>query len=257
MTAPWYTVAFGGHYSALYGHRDADEAARCVTMLAGLVEFADADVLDLGCGAGRHLGALAHRGARVTGLDYSAELLAQAARVEGPISNLLRGDWFDLGLKTASFDIVLSLFTAFGYGNHPADQRRMLVEISRVLRPGGTWVLDYLNPRLVRSELFVQPEPKLRRIGDATVSEQRHWNRELDRVEKTVTLTPDPPADGGPATPLIYTESVALLDLDALDDLADEVGLRRTASRGDYHGARFDPDSSPRWLFVYQKGVPG
>ena len=54
MTTPWYGTAFGAHYSDLYEHRDHSEADRCINTVSKLVALDGRDVLDLGCGAGRH-----------------------------------------------------------------------------------------------------------------------------------------------------------------------------------------------------------
>ncbi len=250
MTTPWYGLAFGTHYSDLYEHRDHSEADRCINTVAELVAFDGRDVLDLGCGSGRHFLTLKAHGAHITGVDYSSVLLAEATSCRSTDAHLVRGDWFELGLRAAQFDVVLSLFTAFGYGDHPVDQQRMLSEIGRILRPTGVWVLDYLNPRLVRRELATPPEPRERRIKGAVVRDVRRLNADRSRVEKTVTIVPD--ADQVVSRiPLVYTESVALLDLDELDAMAAVIGLKRMASCGDYDGAKLDPETSPRWLLIY------
>ena len=71
----WFEHWFGEEYLELYPHRDAEEAARVAELLeARGVVRPGARVLDLACGAGRHAMALAHRGARVVGLDLSTPL---------------------------------------------------------------------------------------------------------------------------------------------------------------------------------------
>jgi len=248
MTRPWYETAFGAHYPLLYRHRDAAEAERAVAAVASVVPLDGARVLDLGCGAGRHLGPLRGRGALPVGMDLSADLL-QAARRDDPDGRrapLVRGDWIRIPLSDGCCDAVVSLFTAFGYGD-AAHQARMVAEVARVLRPGGRWCLDYLNPRQVRRELAAPPPPRRRKLEDFVVTEQRRLSPAADRVLKTVTL-----ARPG-ARPLVYTESVALLDLAQLDALAAGAGFVRRASLGDYDGAALDPDASPRWLLVFAK----
>ena len=64
MTA-WYEHAFGREYLALYPHRDDTEAERDVRSIIDLiVPNKDEPLLDLGCGAGRHLVALHRAGSR-------------------------------------------------------------------------------------------------------------------------------------------------------------------------------------------------
>ncbi|HPF33886.1 MAG TPA: class I SAM-dependent methyltransferase [Candidatus Krumholzibacteria bacterium] len=245
MSRPWYEIAFGAHYPALYRHRDQAEAVRAVDAVARCVPLRNERVLDLGCGAGRHLEPLRAHGAEPVGMDLSPHLLAEARRT-GAAAPLLRGDWTRIPLRDGSCGAVLSLFTAFGYGDDPA-QRRMVAEVARVLRGGGRWCLDYLNPRAVRRELADPPPPRRRELEGFRVTETRRLDGDRSRVLKTVAV------ERPGAEPLTYTESVALLELSELDALAAAAGLARTAALGGYDGAPLDPDVSPRWLLVYGK----
>lgn len=74
----WYETAFGAHYRWLYAHRYDAEAERCAHTLARRIDLTRGPVLDLGCGAGRHLSVLAAHGADTVGLDLSAALLTEA-----------------------------------------------------------------------------------------------------------------------------------------------------------------------------------
>ncbi len=254
MTRPdWVRAAFGAHYPALYRHRDEAEARRCIALVDRLVGLGGRRVLDLGCGAGRHLPFLEEAGAGGMGMDQSPELLAEAHRCgnQGAAFRLVRGDWGRIPAPDHAFDVVLSLFTAFGYGDHPAEQRSMLGEIARVLDDGGRWLLDYLNPRLVRRELESSPPPRERRVEGLTVRDERSLGADARRVEKSVTVTD---ADGRNVAD--YVESVALMDLDELDALAAAAGLVPGPRAGDYDGAPFDADASPRWILTYVREAP-
>lgn len=109
--------------------------------------------LDCACGTGDLTRALADGGAaRVTGLDFTAEMLdiARTKRV-GPardrartIIDYVQGDAMALPFPDAFFDIVT---IAFGLRN-VADPARALREFRRVLRPGGRLVvLEFDEPR--------------------------------------------------------------------------------------------------------------
>jgi SAM-dependent methyltransferase len=101
-----------------------------------------ARILDVPCGQGRHAHLLAEAGFDVDGLDYSADLLAKAReRGTGPTLRYTRGDMRKLPARwTGRFDAVLNLFTSFGFFVDPADDRRVIEEFARVLRPGGLLV---------------------------------------------------------------------------------------------------------------------
>jgi ubiquinone/menaquinone biosynthesis C-methylase UbiE len=104
-----------------------------------------ARVLDLACGHGRHSARLARRGFAVTGLDVSASSLELARETE-PAAQYVEGDMRELPFEASSFDAVINLFTAFGYFEDEADDQRVLHEVARVLRPGGAFLIDTINP---------------------------------------------------------------------------------------------------------------
>jgi SAM-dependent methyltransferase len=105
-------------------------------------------VLDYGCGYGRTLADLSAAGFRnLYGTDFSEVMLGRA-RVEVPGHALVRNDGLQLPFKSESFDAVL-LFAVLTCIPPDHDQRLLLSEIERVLRPGG---LMYLSDLLVNDD---------------------------------------------------------------------------------------------------------
>ncbi|WP_157641163.1 class I SAM-dependent methyltransferase [Longispora albida] len=98
---------------------------------------ADGLVLDHGCGAGRDLAAWHARGARAVGLDVSAGMLAQAARRSA--GSLLRADLLHLPFAAATFTAVWSVAVMQHLPRTLVEPA--LVEVARVLRPGGVLAL--------------------------------------------------------------------------------------------------------------------
>ena len=107
----------------------------------------DMEVLDLACGHGRIANRLAERGARVTGLDATASFLerarADAAKRRVQVE-YVDGDMRSLPWPDGRFDRVLSWFTSFGYFSD-AENRRVLREARRSLRPGGRMLIENNN----------------------------------------------------------------------------------------------------------------
>ena len=136
----WFEEWFNQDYLALYPHRDEEEARRQI--LAIVQRWTPGpDVLDLACGTGRHTKVLQELGYKVIGIDLSDQL-----RPLGP--NYLKRDMRDLeGL--GPFDLVISLFTSFGYFDD-TDNQKVLDEVLRVLKPGGLFILDYLHPAAIK-----------------------------------------------------------------------------------------------------------
>lgn len=99
--------------------------------------------LDVGCGNGKIAAFLAERtGARLTGLDYSAEAIRQAQELaagsEGRLSFVV-GDVNHLELPPATFDVVLAIDTIYFSDDYAATLRAL----SAALRPGGRIGLLY------------------------------------------------------------------------------------------------------------------
>src|SRR3569833_2074126 len=119
--------------------RDRRVASRLLDVLALPT---GARVLDVPCGQGRHAHLLAEAGFDVDGLDYSPDLLAKArARGTGPRLRYTRGDMRRLPARwTGRFDALLNLFTSFGFFAEPSDDRRVIEQFARVLKPGGVMV---------------------------------------------------------------------------------------------------------------------
>ena len=255
----WYRTAFGAHYRHLYAHRDGHEAAACVAAIAPWLPLRRGPVVDLGCGAGRHLSPLAAHGAWGLALDLSADLLADAARAAGALAlPPVRADMRRLPLRDGSCAAVLSLFTSFGYFGDLDDHAPLLREISRVLVPGGRWCLDHLNAFAVRRELAAGDAVRERRLGSQLVREQRRLGPGGRRVLKDVRIRPlggaeRLAADGVPPQGLDYTESVALFAPAELDELCRGAGLVRVAACGGYDGRDFEAETAERWLLIYER----
>jgi malonyl-CoA O-methyltransferase len=104
-------------------------------------------VLDLGCGTGRHALWLAAAGARVTAVDFSEGMLAQARCKPG--AGAVRFVVHDLGealpFGAGAFDLVVSGLVL----EHLADLGRFFREAHRVLKPGGRAVVSAMHPAMM------------------------------------------------------------------------------------------------------------
>ncbi len=98
-------------------------------------------VLDIGCGTGAFLRLAADRGARVSGIDASAALLALAAE-RVPEADLRVGDMQFLPYEDDLFDLVTG-FTSFFFA---ADLVAALREAGRVAKPGAPVVAQVWGP---------------------------------------------------------------------------------------------------------------
>jgi 2-polyprenyl-6-hydroxyphenyl methylase/3-demethylubiquinone-9 3-methyltransferase len=107
-----------------------------IEFLRGMLE-PDLRVLELGCGYGRVLHALSQEGARLTGIDTSAESLALARRLASKrsIPSLARMDALRLGFRPGAFDLVCCVQNGICAFN--VDPLALMREALRVARRGG------------------------------------------------------------------------------------------------------------------------
>ena len=100
-----------------------------------LGDVAGLDVLDVGCGTGRHALRLAARGARVHAVDFSAEMLARARAKAGAdaVTFLAHDLGQPLPFDARRFERVVCGLVV----DHIADLPALFREMARVCRPGG------------------------------------------------------------------------------------------------------------------------
>jgi len=132
----WSKVYDLGVFQAYYG--------RVHDRILALAPGPYASVLDVGCGTGELLVKLARRwpGARLVGLDLSAEMLAKAAakQIAGDVE-LAHGSVYELPFAAGAFALVTNTLSSHFYQDLPGALR----ELARVTAPGGTLVMASLG----------------------------------------------------------------------------------------------------------------
>ncbi|MHC4792091.1 MAG: class I SAM-dependent methyltransferase, partial [Planctomycetota bacterium] len=126
-----------------------------------------AKILDLCCGIGRHSLELARRGYGVVGVDLTEEYLAKArkqAESEGLNVEFVRKDMRRF-CQSEGFDAVINMFTAFGYFESQAENKRVLSNIYRSLRGGGKLIIDVMGKEVL-----------------ARIYRERDWHEEDGRI---------------------------------------------------------------------------
>jgi SAM-dependent methyltransferase len=143
---------------AMWSAGDYPDIARTIQPVAdAVVEAAGVQagerVLDVATGSGNAAITAARRGAQVTGLDLTPELLEVAkarAAADGVEIDFLQGDAEALPFDDDSFDRVTSVFGAM----FAPDQQQAAAELLRVVRPGGTVAVAAWTPQGLNGQLF-------------------------------------------------------------------------------------------------------
>jgi len=138
--------------------------------LGVLGEVSGKDILELCCGGGQSLAYLVRRGARVVGVDFSAQQLEYARThlaKKGTAAQLVLGNVEDLSaLGTERFDVAFSAY-AFAYVERID---RVFRETWRALRPGGLFAFSCGSPFLAKLK---------RPFSNEIVVEGRYFDRTL------------------------------------------------------------------------------
>ena len=101
-------------------------------------------VLEVGCGAGTDLVRFARGGARAVGVDVASSAIALARQnfaIQKLPATLVEGDGEALPFADEAFDVVY----AHGVVQYTADDRRLVEECWRVLKPGGLAIFQVYN----------------------------------------------------------------------------------------------------------------
>ncbi|HHE32228.1 MAG TPA: class I SAM-dependent methyltransferase [Chlorobaculum parvum] len=250
-TREWFEEWFDHPlYLKVYQHRNQQEAARCVQTILSLTGLAatnpPASMLDIACGAGRHAVEFARSGLTVTANDLSAFLLNQArdlAKNEKLQITFSRQDMRKVRFDR-QFELVTQLFSSFGYFETDQEDRDILANVFSLLRPGGWYVLDLLNPDHLKRNFVPRTE---RRSGTLQITEERTLSER--KVTKRLILT----EENGKSH--AFTESVRFFTPDEATGLLESEGFIVERMIGDYEGRAFDAATSPRMMLIARKPV--
>ncbi len=98
-------------------------------------------ILDVGCGEGRHSNLSASLGYSVTGIDRDGHALSKARRAAPPGAEYIEMDTRKLKKVTKMFDAVICLWQSFGYFDSETNFE-LLQEFSEKMRSNGRLILD-------------------------------------------------------------------------------------------------------------------
>lgn len=227
-------------HEQLYAKRDANEANRLAELISGhFPVLVYPRLLDLACGRGRHSINFANRGYHVTGVDLAPTAIWRAktkATLAGLEIDFRVGD-MRVPLNE-TFDVVVNLFTSFGYFASEAENELPIAAMSKMVRPGGQVWIDFLNPGNVRANLVPSDSGSIPEWSYTS----RRWIED-GAVRKEIHLIED---DTG--NEQIFTEYVKLIELEWFEAVSSKYGLKMQTVYGDYDGNPYESTRSPRMI---------
>ncbi len=157
VKADWWREIFNANYLRTDGDVVNDQnitKTEIDTFLSILDPAKDQYILDLCCGQGRHTFELARRGyTHVYGMDRSHYLIAKAKKQttgEGWSINFREGDARKLAYTADFFDFIMLLGNSFGYFESQNDDKTVLREALRTLKPMGKLLIDVTDGEFIR-----------------------------------------------------------------------------------------------------------
>jgi SAM-dependent methyltransferase len=200
-----------------------------------------ARLLDVPCGNGRHAALLAARGHQVTGVDSSAEFIAEARDTANPARWVL-GDMCELPW-TAEFDGAYCFGNSFGYLDRAA-ARRFLAAAAGALKPGARFIVD--TGMAAESILPGLLSKRWHHLGGIFVLSENRYRPAEGRLDIDYTFIRDGIAEKRPSSSFVFTVA-------ELCHLHREAGLEPRQLLGSIEGAPFTL-GSPRLILVSVRG---
>ena len=232
----WWRTWFGPGYLAVYDDYLAERTPVEVDQIEALLRMKPPQrVLDLPCGQGRHSIELARRGYDVTGVDLSPFML-DVARTRAAAAGV-QVRWLEGDMRRPpcgeSFDVILNLFTSFGYFADPADDQLVLTAGMAMLAPGGRLLVEVINGARIMNDFQSR---EWFTVGRAAVMEARTLDRSSQRmvVERTVSIPPDEETT---------VHALRLYTGEQLEAAMRSAGFGRVALYGDWDGGPLQADS--------------
>jgi 2-polyprenyl-3-methyl-5-hydroxy-6-metoxy-1,4-benzoquinol methylase len=255
MSDNWYKKWFSTKdYLELYKHRNSVDASQIAGLITKTLPLQKgAKVLDLACGNGRHSLFFAKKGFDVLGIDLSEYLINEAKKKLNSdykkYRNNLHFEIKDMRniSHTKEFDLVVNLFSSFGYFEKDSENYKVIKGISNSLKNKGYFFFDFLNAGYLKKHL--KPFDECNRNHNVVLQV-----REIkgNAVYKSIIIIKNNPKG---KTPIVskFHEMIKLYGLAEFREVFRKYGLNIIKTFGDYSGSKFNVNSSQRLIILAQK----
>ncbi len=191
-----------------------------------------AEVLDLCCGVGRHSIELTRRGCRVTGVDTTAQYLKEARhRAKKAKLNIeFIKDDMRCFCRRNSYDVVINLFSSFGYFEDQKDDYRVAKNVYNSLKKNGIFIIELMGKEVL-ARIFQKRD--WYEIGDMTILEERKTSEDWSRIHSRWIILKSKKRKE-------FNISLRLYSAVELSLLLKNIGFRRIDVYGDLTGSPYD-----------------
>ena len=183
--------AYARYYDLLYHNKDYAGEATFVDQTLRKFGVTGGELLELGCGTGKHAIELARHGWKVHGVDLSDAMVTQAqARADQLSPALAQRVQFQPGdVRTVRvgrpFDAAISLFHVMSYQTTDADLEAAIATAATHVKPGGLFLFDFWYGSAVLSD---PPAVRIKRMQDDDLEVTRLAEPEMKSNENQVVV---------------------------------------------------------------------
>ena len=241
----WFRDWFSSEeYLDVYQHRDDEDATKLLELILEQTKITNQNsILDAACGAGRHSIYLASKGFNVFGFDLSKTLLTKAkenAKKRSVENNFVCADLRNICFRK-NFDLIINLFTSFGYFNNDEENFKFINTAYRLLNENGFYVLDYFNKNYLLANLTAENEKLI--DGKIIIEKRKVVN---DRIIKEIQIKSGLEEQH-------FIESVRLYSKIEIDREFKKIGFTPVSVFGNYDGTNYDEQNSSRLILFFKK----
>jgi len=232
-------------YNFFFSETKFSYAAQNVPKLIQLAGRSSGRLLDLGCGPGRYAVPLATQGFQVTGVDRTQLLLdrgkehaaAQAVNIEWVHDDMRRF------VRPGAYDLVVSMFTSFGYFEDLDENRAVLRNVFQSLVAGGIFLMDSSGKEILARH-FQSSGVDVLSNGDMFI-ERRQIVEDWQKVQSEITTIVQ-------GRIRVFPIRLWIFSAGELKALLSDAGFKKIKIYGSFDGAPYGPDAA-RLIAVAEK----
>jgi SAM-dependent methyltransferase len=178
--------------SLLFNQKRLADTASQVDHIIKLLQLKEsAKILDLCSGIGRHSLEFARRGFQVTGVDRTKTYLDKAknqAKTAGLNIEFVNEDMRTF-LRADTFDVVVNMFTSFGYFEDAEDDRQVIDNVYASLKSGGKFLIEMMGKEILGRDFR---ERDWNEINGLIILEDRKLLNNWEKIQnRWIILTDD------------------------------------------------------------------
>jgi len=156
---------YSKYYNLLYKDKNYLEEYEYICEILKRHGVGGKNILDIGCGTGKHLHFFKQNGFSISGVDLSENMIREAKKYLHQEEDLIyaKASEFCFNRK---FDTIMSLFHVMSYQTENSELEKVFQNVSNHLIEGGLFVFDFWYGPAVLSD---QPVVRIKKLEDADI----------------------------------------------------------------------------------------